>query len=63
MSDSNSSGAKIVGVVASLAAAVLVFLLFSADSVEVVGMDVPAWLLALVCYGLGGVAVWGAVKG
>lgn len=62
MSESNSGVAKVVGLVASLAAVGLVFVLFDSGSVEVVGVDVPVWLLALVCYALGAAAVWGALK-
>lgn len=59
MSDSNSSVAKVVGLVASLAAVGLVFLLMKSGSVE---MNVPAWLLAVACYVLGALAVWGTTK-
>lgn len=63
MSERNSGVAKIVGLVASLAAVGLVFVLFDGGSVEVAGVDVPVWLLALVCYALGAAAVWGTMKG
>ena len=63
MSDSNSGVAKVVGVVASLAAVGLVFVLFDSGSVEVASIDVPVWLLALGCYILGALAVWGTTKG
>lgn len=63
MSESNSGVAKVVGLVASVAAVALVFVLFDAGSVEVARVDVPVWLLALVCYALGAGAVWGAMKG
>ena len=63
MSDSNSGVAKIVGLVASLAAVGLIFVLMNSGSVEVAGMSVPLWLLAIVCYVLGAAAVWGTTKG
>ena len=63
MSDSNSGVAKVVGLVASLAAVGLIFLLMNAGSAEVAGMSVPLWLLAIVCYVLGALAVWGTTKG
>lgn len=63
MSDSNSGVAKIVGLVASLAAVGLIFALMNAGSVEVAGMNIPAWLLAIVGYGLGALAMWGITKG
>ena len=63
MSDSNSGVAKVVGLVASLAAVGLIFVLMNAGSVEVAGMSVPVWLLAIVCYVLGAAAVWGTTKG
>lgn len=63
VSDSNSGVARVVGLLASLAAVGLVFVLFNSGSVEVAGVDVPVWLLALGCYGLGAVAVWGTTKG
>ncbi len=63
MSDSNSGVAKVVGLVASLAGVGLVFVLMNSGSVEVAGMSVPLWLLAIVCYVLGALAVWGTTKG
>lgn len=63
MSDSSSGVAKVVGLVASLAAVGLVFLLMNSGSVEIVGINVPAWLLAVACYVLGALAVWGTTKG
>lgn len=63
MSDSNSGVAKVVGLVASLAAVGLIFVLMNSGSVEVAGMNIPAWLLAIVCYVLGAAAVWGTTKG
>jgi hypothetical protein len=63
VSDSNSGVAKVVGLVASLAAVGLIFVLMNAGSVEVAGMSVPVWLLAIVCYVLGAAAVWGTTKG
>ena len=62
MSEGNSGVAKVVGLVASLAAVGLVFVLLDSGSVEVVGVDVSVWVLALVCYALGAAAVWGALK-
>jgi hypothetical protein len=63
VSDSNSGVAKVVGLVASLAGVGLVFVLMNSGSVEVAGMSVPLWLLAIVCYVLGALAVWGTTKG
>lgn len=62
MSESNSGMAKVVGLVASLAAVGLVFVVFDSGSVEAAGVEVPVWVLALVCYALGAAAVWGALK-
>jgi len=63
VANSNAGPAKVVGLVASLAAVGLVFLLMNSGSVEVAGMDLPVWLLAVVCYILGALAVWGTTKG
>lgn len=63
MSESNSGVAKVVGLVASLAAVGLIFVLMNSGSAEVAGMSVPLWLLAIVCYVLGALAVWGTTKG
>ena len=63
MSDSNSGVAKVIGLVASLSAVGLIFLLMNSGSVEVAGLNLPTWLLAVVCYVLGAVAVWGTTKG
>lgn len=45
-----------------MAAVGLIFVLFDSGSVEVSSVDVPVWVLALVCYALGAAAVWGALK-
>ena len=63
MSESNSGVSKVVGLVASLAGVGLIFVLMDAGSAEVAGMSVPLWLLAIVCYVLGALAVWGTTKG
>lgn len=63
MGDRDSGGAKVVGLAASLLAVGLVFVLLDGGGVEVVGVTVPVWLLALVCYALGALAVWGTTKG
>lgn len=62
MSESTSGVAKVASLVASLAAVGLIFVLFDSGSVEVATVDVPVWLLALICYALGAAAVWGALR-
>lgn len=62
VTDSNSGEARAIGRVASLAAVGLAFLLFTSGSVEVAGVNGSVWLLALVCYSLGGLAEWGSTK-
>ena len=63
MSESNAGVAKVVGLAATVAAVALIFFLMDSGSLEVAGMSIPAWLLAIVCYVLGALAVWGTTKG
>lgn len=53
---------KVVGYVATIAAAALFWLLMDAGSVELLSVSVPVWLVAVVSYLLGIAAGWGFLK-
>lgn len=66
MSDAGSQQStglyKAIGYVASIAGAVLFVLLIDGGSVEVLSVDVPVLVLAIVSYVLGWAAAWGFMK-
>lgn len=55
---SATTGRKLVGNGAGVVAVVLVWAALS-ESVEMFGVDVPAWLVAFAMYLLGAATVWG----
>lgn len=55
---SSTAGRRIVGNAAGILAVVLVWAILS-DSVELLGTDVPAWLVGFAMYLLGAATVWG----
>ena len=61
---SSATNARRLATYASLAGfLVLIIPLQSSDtSVPVFSLDVPAWLVGLVCYLLGAIAMWGQTR-
>jgi len=53
---------KVVGYITAILAAVLVYLLMDAGSIELLSVSVPVWLVAIVSYALGAGALWGFSK-